>query len=1021
MSEGTTPTRRLIEEAFPLKKVSEDSKHEKNVRHGHISTLHIWPARRPLAASRASVIASLLPDPGDDASRAELCKRIESITRWGTENGPELHRFREEIRRAFGGRAPKVLDMFAGGGAIPFEAMRLGCDVTAIDYNPVAWLLLRCTLEYPQKLAGQTWPIPPEVVKYLESATRPASANPSTKRARTERSATVPPALPLTESSRPPERSAAVPAANAAIEQTLWQEQEMQRLGNLADHLRAWGGWVLDHARQELAPFYPAVNGKNPLTYLWARTVPCPDPNCGTEVPLLKTLWLSKAEGHRAALRLIPDGKSGPVRFEIWEPDEKEEPGQPTMTVAKATCPRCGTQLPTEYLRQQGQQHRMGAQMTAVVIEGNQSKEYRQPTEDDLASARMATEQLPLAESRIPLGRPRESIGLAYLSSRNQGVIIVRYGFNHFNDIFTDRALLMLLTLVYWTEQASLAMEETGYSTGLVEAIRAYLALVIDRIADRGSTLTHWDVGYQKIANTLSGVRLTISWDFAELNPTARTSGGFPGQLEWVARFIEHALEAANDGTSEVRQGSATDLTDRETYDAIITDPPYYDAVPYADLSDFFYVWLKRSLNGQFGSVFGAEVVPKQGELVQNAGLFEKDEQAARLNYESGMAKAFARAQQALRPDGIMVVVFAHKDVQAWETLVSAMIAAGWTVTASWPIDTEMGNRTRALNSAALASSIWLVCRKRPEEAGAGRYGDVMRRMQERITERLRYFWDQGISGPDFIWAAVGPALESYSSYREVRRLDGSHFTVGEFLREVRRLVTDFALGRILHGASTGTLDETTRYYLMHRHSFGLGPAPMGECILLAGGYGLNLDDLRGQRGILARGGARRAGSPAPVGGDASAAPPGDEEAGEDEGEARTAKMSGNDLRLLTFEERAGVERSSGVPVGRGGAGLGEPLPNGALPMVDMLHRLMALWSAGQTDALNQYITTHGLGPDNEAFWAMAQSILEMSDPKSRERTLLEALVSWGRRKGAVVMAAEAMLQLTLPETDLAE
>lgn len=968
MSEGTTPTRRLIEEAFPLKKVSEDSKHEKLVRHGHISTLHIWPARRPLAAARATAIAALLPDPGDEKRREELCRRIETITRWGTENGSELKKFRQEIRAAYGGRPPRVLDMFAGGGALPFEAMRLGCDVTAIDYNPVAWLLLRCTLEYPQRLAGKTWPIPPSLEKYLEP---PESNNNSVKRRGKHTSAS----------------NGTAPSATTAP----WMENQ-ERMGNLADHVRAWGSWVLDHARPELEAYYPAPDNKTPLTYLWARTVTCPDPNCGTDVPLLKTLWLSRKEGHYAALRIVPDACSGPVSFEIWKPKPGEDADRPIMAAAKATCPRCGTLLPTEYLRQQGQQGRMGAQMTAVVVEGQGGKEYRLPIPEDLTAVQAAGANLPTIEDRVPFGRPREPISPAYLSSRHQAAIIVGYGLNHYDQIFTERTLFALLTLIYWMRQASTLMAATGYEPLVIEAISVYLALILDRIADYGSSIAHWHVNLEAISNTFSGFRFAMSWDFSEVNPTAKTSGGYSGQVDWVAKFIEHALEAAADNiTPEVRHGSALDIADQEAYDAIITDPPYYDAVPYADLSDFFYIWLRRSLNDLIGSTFESDIVPKQGELIQNAGLFEKDEQAARRNYETGMAQAFARAQQALRSAGVMVVVFAHKDVQAWETLVSAMIEAGWTVTASWPIDTEMSTRTRAKNSAALASSIWLVCRKRPEVAAIGRYGDVMRRMQERITERLRYFWDLGISGPDFIWAAIGPALESYSSFREVRRLDGNRFTVGEFLRESRRMVTDFALGRLLHGASTGTLDETTRYYLMHRHSFGLGPAPMGECILLAGGYGLDLDDLRGQRGILAKGGAIRKAAPVEES---------DEELRE-EGEGEPQKMSGNDLRLLTFEERART-------------GLGEPLPNGTLPMIDMLHRLMGLWSGGQLEAVADYVTAHGLGPDNEAFWAMAQSVLEMSDSKTRERTLLESLVAWGRKRGAPA-ETPATVQAQLP------
>ena len=316
-----------------------------------------------------------------------------------------------------------------------------------------------------------------------------------------------------------------------------------------------------------------------------------------------------------------------------------------------------------------------------------------------------------------------------------------------------------------------------------------------------------------------------------------------------------------------------------------------------------------------------------------------------------------------------MVIVFAHKEPDAWETLVTAIIRAGFTVTASWPIDTEMSNRTRAMESAALASSIWLVCRKRetrflPEngflgQPRIGRYSAVRRAMQERITERLRYFWDIGISGPDFVWAAVGPALESYSAWDEVRRLDGSPFTVGEFLREVRRMVADFALGQILHGRSTEGLDEWTRYYLIHRSSFGLEDAPVGECILLSQRYGLDLNDVRGSRGLLVNG-------------------------------------DGSDVRLAKWDERKRDD-------------LGEPHPSGGLPLIDALHRMMRLWAAGNVDDLNTYAAARGLR-QNDLFWEIAQAVLEMAPAKSRERTLLEAVVAWGRGKAASPVAIQPQL-----------
>jgi len=421
------------------------------------------------------------------------------------------------------------------------------------------------------------------------------------------------------------------------------------------------------------------------------------------------------------------------------------------------------------------------------------------------------------------------------------------------------------------------------------------------------------------------------------------------------------------------------------SYDLIVTDPPYYDAISYADISDFFYVWLKRTAGISYPEPFAGELTPKNEELVQNATK-HGSELLAKRAYESGMAEAFGAAFGNLKENGRLVIVFAHKDPFAWETLAEAMIAAGFVVVASWPISTERVVRSRALAVASLASSIWLVCRKRLADAGIGRYVEVKRKMQERITERLRYFWDQGISGPDFMWAAVGPALESYSTYREVRRMDGSPFTVGEFLREVRRLVADFALSRILHGSSTEGLDEWTRYYLIHRSSFSLAAAPVGECILLAQGYGLDLNEIKGSRGILVKGKAKKA-----VDEDEDADSPFPSETGE---EARGG--GGSDIRLLSFDERKRDD-------------LGEPHPSGGLPLIDMLHRLMRLWQAGDTEKLTAYVQQHGLS-QNDLFWAVAQAILEMADPKTKERALLEALVAWGRGKPAQAADQPALI-----------
>lgn len=935
--------RRLIEEAFPLQKVSTDSKHEKNVRHGHISTLHIWPARRPLAACRAVTIATLLPDPADapqtmkdeyerfsgspiaDRQRKYLCDLIESLTRWGTEDGGaewdakdrkgrwlnKLRIARELILKANGGQPPHVMDMFAGGGAIPLEAMRLGCKVTANDYNPVAWFLLKCTLEYPQRLAGKTHPLPE-----LELA-----------------------------------------------------EQPELKTEDLAAHVRLWGQWVLEKARGELARYYPLVDGKSTVAYLWARTIPCQDPQCGGTVPLLKTLWVCKKPektlpdtpenrdrpdflrlkktknqtkviiNAKRALKLYPDKETKRVRFEIVAPKNDSEVDKPTMSGTSATCPFCSVQQPKTYIKRCGQEGKLKAQMTTVVYQETYGKEYRPPADADIDAAKIAAAALEATANQIPHGFPDEPLP-SKERHRAVGSQLPDYGFKTWSDLFTDRQLLALMTFVKWTRVSRGEMEKVGYSPEWVEAVEGYLACFIDKTANRHSQQCLWiSTNAEKAAGSFGRFALPMGWDFVEVYPWTQAAGGVYGGLENIVKYVEHATQITNHCKPCIRQASSCDRRN-QTLDAIITDPPYYDAIPYADLSDFFYVWLRRSIGDQFPETFADLLTPKSEELVQQHKTGKRGKIGKEF-YEKGMSESFRTAHDSLNDDARMVVVFAHKEPDAWETLVKAMVASGLVVTASWPIDTERQGKVGAQGTAVLATSLWFVCRKRPANARPGHYGKVRRDMQERITERLRYFWDVGIRGPDFVWAAIGPALESYSQYPEVRRMDGKPFIVTDFLKEVRRMVTDFALGEILHGANTEALDEWTRYYLMHRDYFGMADAPVGECILLAQGYGLSLDDLSARDiGIL----------------------------------KKTA--SGNKRCLLGHTERVGIPHTSGE-----------------LPMIDKIHRVMNLWEQGDRALLDAYFHEQGL-EENELFKAVVQAVIETSED-AKERSLLETLMGY--------------------------
>lgn len=944
--------RRLIEEAFPLKKVSEDSKHEKRVSYGLIPSLHTWPARRPLAACRAVTIATLLPDPADatekmkaeytrfsgsplpEKQRKYLCDDlIASLTRWGDENGHtdwnakdkngrwlnKLRIARELIQMAYNGHPPKVLDMFAGGGAIPLEAMRLGCEVTANDYNPVAWFILKCTLEYPQRLAGKAYPLP---------------------------------------------------------DLNLNEKPDMKK-GFLADHVRLWGQWVLENTCRELVQYYPLIDGKPTVAYLWARTIPCQDPQCGATIPLLKTLWVCKKSektlkdtpenrnrpdflrlketknqtkviiNGKRALKLCLDFETKSARFKIITPENVHDVGTPTMSGSTAICPFCGSQQPNDYIKRCGHEGKLNAQMTTVVYQAEYGKEYRSPKPEEVGAAEIPTEALKAIADKIPYGMPDEALPKSDTSGAGRAFSVPLYGFKKWSDLFTNRQLLALATFVKWTCAAQREMKNVGYIPEWIEAINGYLTCTFDRISVQNSNIVYWLTDSEKVGHTFIRYALPITWDFSEAVILNEVPGSYQFCLDRVLSCIETVLRAQTAGASNcvILCQSATNPINQKV-DAIITDPPYYDAIPYADLSDFFYVWIRRTFGTQFSDSLSEPLTPKIDELVQHAGRFEGDNDAAKRFYEKGMAESFQNAHEALSDDGRIVIVFAHKEPDAWETLVKAMIESGLVVTASLPIDTEQGKRMRSQGSAALATSLWMVCRKRPANLKKGRYSEIKRDMQKRIIERLRYFWDVGIRGPDFVWAAIGPALESYSSYKEVRRIDKQVFTVTEFLTEVRRIVTDFALGKILHGTSTEALDEWTRYYLMHKDYFGTEDAPVGECILLAQGYGVSLDDLRAaQVGILKK------------------------------------ARSSNGLRLLGHTERTSDR-------------VGYVHTSGRIPMIDLIHRVMKLWSVGESAWINAYFHEHGL-QENPLFKAVLQALIETSPQGSSERSLLETLINY--------------------------
>ena len=644
-----------------------------------------------------------------------------------------------------------------------------------------------------------------------------------------------------------------------------------------------------------------------------------------------------------------------------------QELGAGTMNSSGSTCPCCGVIRTMSELRSAGRAGELSARMTCVVIDGQTGKEYRLPTRQEIEATSVKGTDLHTLFKGVPFGLPSEPTP----SKHSLGMRIPRYGFDSWRKLFTDRQLLALGSLIRTIRRSRKDMGDSP--EGWREAIVIYCTCAVSKLTDYSSSICSWNNSGEKLRQTFARFALPMVWDYCEVNPLATTTGGFLACLEWVARVVEHLDPATNNAPQlQVLAQSATDPLPGP-FDLICTDPPYYDAIPYSDLMDFFHIWIRRALRGispETDIAFAKPLGPKwdlednNGELIDDASRFGGDRQASKRNYEDGMARAFSRFHEALAEDGRLVLVFANKQPDAWETLVSALIRAGFVVDASWPIQTEMQTRQRSLSSAALSSSIWLVCRKRSADASLGWDRAVLGEMQANITQRLRDFWDAGIRGPDFVWAATGPALEAFSRHPVVRKADtpGEQLTVADFLVRVRRMVVGFVVSNLIAHSDgvADELDDPTTYYLLHRNDFGLEPAPAGACILYALSCNLADSDLAGGLDILSRGGRRS--NP--------------EDGGADE-DRITA--SGSEARLKPWNRRRARD-------------LGIPSANGkAPPLIDSIHKLMQLWKTGEQNRVEAYLEDRGL-IRQELFARVVQALIELAENGSEERATLESI-----------------------------
>ncbi|MDQ7839470.1 MAG: DUF1156 domain-containing protein [bacterium] len=799
---------------FPIAAVSRHSAREKSIRHGHPSTLHLWWARRPLAACRAVLMGLLLPDPcdshcppafkeaarkalapvrgsgdgsSDKALRKSLLGFIADFSNWDHAANPAfLDAARMLVRGAHPDGPPLVVDPFAGGGSIPLEALRVGCEAFASDLNPVACLILKVLLE--------------DIPRYGRAKIR-------------------------------------IPTAGGGVEE----------VEGLAEAVRRVGAQIKVAAERELAGFYPPdSDGARPIAYLWARTVRCEAPKCGAEIPLARSFWLSKKANRRRALHLRierPKGHPPEVAFEVFEPERESKVPEGTVTRGHATCPACGTVLRVERVRAQlSVQHggadtvfderdrrKGGARLLAVVTvrPGERGRHYRVPTQRDYDAVRRAAEVL---EKKIKHPLPN---GLAPVPDEplppegTLGFRVQKYGMRTWGDLFTARQKLALVTL------AEKVRGSAGGEERLNSALEDLAALVLGRVADQQSSLVRWLQTIQAVASTFGRQALPIVWDFAEPNPMSGTGANFDGALEWVARVASAWPGSQTSGQTQIADATNYPLPD-DAAGVWFTDPPYYDAVPYADLSDFFFVWLKRTLPNHplLRDPFNPEnpLTPKTAEIVQNEVSRVDGRVKDRQFFEESMARAFTEGRRVLQDDGVGAVVFAHKSTEGWEALLSAMVRARWVVTASWPIVTERGVRPRAREAAALSASIHLVVRPRLESAPIGDWGDIMRELPKRIQDWMDRLSAERIRGADLVFSCIGPAMELFSRYPRVETADGEEVGLASnpaarseaarngFLWYIWQVVGRIALQRVLGGPDgrvggdpAGALEEDAR------------------------------------------------------------------------------------------------------------------------------------------------------------------------------------------------------------------
>ena len=821
----TTVKKKLIETSLPLEAINAASAREKSIRHGHPSTLHLYWSRKPLATARAVLFAQLVDDPASrpeefptvesqDKERVRLHALMEKLIIWENSNDEKLlEQAREEIRKSNDGKLPAVVDPFAGGGSIPLEAQRLGLESYASDLNPLAVLINKALIEIPPKFAGWS-PVFPGV----------------------------------------------------AEEQSSWLRAE-----GLAADVQHYGQWLRDEAEKRIGHLYPKVTAPGGtehtvIAWKWARTVISPNPANPIETPLVNSWWLSKKKGKEAWVKAtVVDGQ---VQYEVQhnaDGPKKDEDG--TIKHGKgAWTVGDGTPFSYDYVRESGKRGEIGAHLIGIVAEGNPGRLYLSPTPEHIQAAKVDA-----GDAGI----------IGEIATNPRWFSPPAYGMREFSDLFTNRQLVALTTLSDLVVEARSKVLEDALASGIpagerledggvgaeayADAVATYLAFALDKLADLNNSLVRWEPKAQCPRQLFGRQSIPMVWDYAEANPLSRSSGSFITIIQGISKAMKAPFFGVSSSTSNsVSPGNAMA---REYKDLIVsTDPPYYDNIGYADLSDFFYVWLRKSLRTIHPSVVGTMLTPKADELVANPYRHD-GKQGAEKFFIEGFNSVFRRIREGeANPDVPMTVYYAYKQQDrgkdggtsstGWHTLLDGLIQSGWEITATWPMRSEAKNRLLAHGTNALASSILLACRPRPADARAVARRAFVAALKSELPEALRTLMQGAIAPVDLAQAAIGPGISVFSRYAKVREADGSDMSVRDALQLINA-----TLDEVL-GEQESDLDSDTRFAVRWYRQYGWEADSSGIADQLARSSDTSLAEL--QRGGIfeAKGGKARLLSP---------------------------------------------------------------------------------------------------------------------------------------------------------------